>query len=213
MMVARVLIADDHAMLRQGLASLLEQHYEVVGQAKNGHEACTLYEKLNPSLLILDLDMPGLSGLATLKRIIQRDQNARVMILSMHNDCVYVSRAIQAGAKGFITKTDSPEIILDCIQRILKGERYINNELALNLSLYNLEQGSNPIENLSPKEFDVFRRLVDGESVNNIAKELHISYKTVANIQTTVKQKLGAKTAGQLIHIATRFNILKPTNI
>lgn len=211
--MARVLIADDHAMLRQGLRALLEQHYEVVGEATNGNEACSMYEKLQPSLLILDLDMPGISGLATMKRILQRDEHARVLILSMHDDCVYVSRAIQAGARGFITKTDPPEVILEGIQKVLKGDRFINNELALNLSLYNLEQGNNPVEKLSPKEFEVFRRLVEGESISGISKELHISYKTVANVQTSIRQKLGANTTGQLIHIASRFNIIKQTNL
>ena len=210
----KILIADDHIMLRKGLRTMLEESsYNVIGEAHNGEEVCLLFEKLRPDLLILDLDMPGISGLETLARILQRNDRARILILSMHDDCVFASRALQAGARGFVTKMDAPEIILEAIQKIMKGGRFINNDVALNLSIFNLEQGENPTKKLSPREFEVFKRVAEGESLSAIAEQMHIGYKTVANIQTTVRQKLGVETTGQLVHIATRYGVIKPISL
>ncbi|HWU65783.1 MAG TPA: response regulator transcription factor [Methylophilus sp.] len=208
--MAKVMIADDHAMLRQGLRTMLEQaHHEVTTDALSGEEACLLVEKNHPELLILDLDMPGIGGLETLKRILHRKPQMRVLIFSMHDDCIYATRAIQAGARGYVTKTEPPEVVLEAVQKILKGGRYINNELAQSLSMYHLESQENPIQKLSPREFEVFRRIAQGEALAAIAKGMHIGYKTVANIQTSVRQKLGVETTGQLVHIAVRFGIIK----
>lgn len=208
--MAKVMIADDHAMLRQGLRTLLEQaQHQVTADALSGEEACLLVEKNHPDLLILDLDMPGIGGLETLKRILHRKPQMRVLIFSMHDDCIYATRAIQAGARGYVTKTEPPEIVLEAVQKILKGGRYINNELAQSLSMYHLESQENPIQKLSPREFEVFRRIAQGEALAAIAKGMHIGYKTVANIQTSVRQKLGVETTGQLVHIAVRFGIIK----
>ena len=177
--------------------------------ALSGEEACLLVEKNHPELLILDLDMPGIGGLETLKRILHRKPQMRVLIFSMHDDCIYATRAIQAGARGYVTKTEPPEVVLEAVQKILKGGRYINNELAQSLSMYHLESQENPIQKLSPREFEVFRRIAQGEALAAIAKGMHIGYKTVANIQTSVRQKLGVETTGQLVHIAVRFGIIK----
>ena len=208
--MAKVMIADDHAMLRQGLRTMLEQaNHQVTTDALSGEEACLLVEKNHPDLLILDLDMPGIGGLETLKRILHRKPQMRVLIFSMHDDCIYATRAIQAGARGYVTKTEPPEVVLEAVQKILKGGRYINNELAQSLSMYHLESQENPIQKLSPREFEGFRRIAQGEALAAIAKGMHIGYKTVANIQTSVRQKLGVETTGQVVHIAVRFGIIK----
>ena len=208
--MAKVMIADDHAMLRQGLRTMLEQaNHQVTTDALSCEESCLLVEKNHPDLLILDLDMPGIGGLETLKRILHRKPQMRVLIFSMHDDCIYATRAIQAGARGYVTKTEPPEVVLEAVQKILKGGRYINNELAQSLSMYHLESQENPIQKLSPREFEVFRRIAQGEALAAIAKGMHIGYKTVANIQTSVRQKLGVETTGQVVHIAVRFGIIK----
>ena len=208
--MSKVMIADDHAMLRQGLRTLLEQaNHEVMADALNGEEACLLVDRHRPDLLILDLDMPGIGGLETLKRILHRRPQMRVLIFSLHDDCTYATRAIQAGARGYVTKTEPPEVVLEAIQKILKGGRYLNNELAQNLSIYHMEGQENPIQKLSPREFEVFRRIAQGETLATIAKGMHIGYKTVANLQTSVRQKLGVESTGQLVHIAVRFGIIK----
>lgn len=211
--MAKILIADDHAMLRQGLRTLLEQDkHNVVAEATNGEEACALWERHHPDLMTLDLDMPGIGGLETLKRIIHKNENAKILIFSMHDDCIYAIRAVQSGARGYVTKTEPPETILEAVSKILKGGRYLNNELAQNLSMHRLDALDDPIKKLSPREFEVFRRIAEGGSLNSISEAMHIGYKTVANIQTTVRQKLGVETTGQLVHIAMRFGIVKSLN-
>lgn len=209
-MMSKVMIADDHAMLRQGLRTLLEQaNYEVTTDATSGEEACLLVEKNHPDLLILDLDMPGIGGLETLKRILYRKPQLLILVFSMHDDCIYATRAIQAGARGYVTKTEPPEVVLEALDKILKGGRYLNNEMAQNISINHFENHENPIQSLSPREFEIFRRIANGESLTGIAKNMHIGYKTVANMQTTVRQKLGVETTGQLVHMAVRHGIIK----
>lgn len=209
----KIIIADDHAMLRQGLRSLLEVNLKAtVVEATNSEEAYTFFEKYHPDILILDLDMPGIGGLSTLKRILHNNINAKILIFSMHDDCVYATRALQDGARGYVTKTESPEVILDAINKIIKGGRYINNELAQSLSIQSIEEVDNPLQKLSPREFEVFRRIAEGGSLSSISEVMHISYKTVANIQTSVRQKLGAETTGQLVRIAMRNGIVKDIN-
>lgn len=210
--MAKILIADDHAMLRQGLRTLLEHDHNVVAEATTGEEACLFWEQYHPDILTLDLDMPGIGGLETIKRIIHKNTNAKILIFSMHDDCIYAIRAIQAGARGYVTKTEPPETILEAVNKILKGGRYLNNELAQNLSMHKFDAVDEPIKKLSPREFEVFRRVAEGASLNSISEAMNISYKTVANIQTTVRQKLDVETTGQLVHIAVRFGIIKSLN-
>lgn len=206
----RIMIADDHAMLRQGLRTLLEQaNHQVTPDATNGEEACSLVEKNKPDMLILDLDMPGIGGLEALKRILTRKPQMRILVFSMHDDCIYATRAIQAGARGYVTKTDPPETVLEAIEKVLNGGRYLNHDIAQSISMSHFENQDNPIQKLSPREFEIFRRVANGEKLPDVAKAMHIGYKTVANIQTIVRQKLGVETTGQLVHIAVRYGIIK----
>ncbi|MPS49745.1 response regulator transcription factor [Methylobacillus sp.] len=207
-MVQRILLADDHAVVRSGLRILLENAgYQVIAEAESGERACTLWQEHHPDLGILDLDMPGIGGLETLHRIIARDRNARLIIFSMHNDNIYAARSMQAGARGYVVKTDAPEILLEAVKQVLRGGRYIGHELAQHLAMDRFAPSENPLEKLSPREFEVFRRIAEGISLSGIAEELHIGYKTAANIQTQVRQKLNVQTTGQLVHIAIRFGI------
>jgi len=207
-MVQRILLADDHAVVRSGLRILLENAgYQVIAEAESGERACTLWQEHHPDLGILDLDMPGIGGLETLHRIIARDRNARLIIFSMHNDNIYAARSMQAGARGYVVKTDAPEILLEAVKQVLRGGRYIGHELAQHLAMDRFTPSENPLEKLSPREFEVFRRIAEGISLSGIAEELHIGYKTAANIQTQVRQKLNVQTTGQLVHIAIRFGI------
>ncbi len=206
----KIMIADNHAMLRQGLRTLLEQaNYQVTPDATNGEEACSLVEKNKPDMLILDLDMPGIGGLETLKRLLTRKPQMRILVFSMHDDCIYATRAIQAGARGYVTKTEPPETVLEAVEKVLNGGRYLNNDIAQSISMSHFEKQENPIQKLSPREFEIFRRVANGEKLPAVAKAMHIGYKTAANIQTTVRQKLDVETTGQLVHIAVRHGIIK----
>ena len=209
-MVQKILLADDHAVVRSGLRTLLENAgYQIIAEAENGERACTLWQEHRPDLGILDLDMPGIGGLEALHRIIARDPNARVVIFSMHSDNIYAVRAMQAGAKGYVVKTDAPEVLLDAVKQVSRGGRYIGHELAQHLAMERFSPTDNPLEKLSPREFEVFRRIAEGVSLSGIAEQLHIGYKTAANIQTQVRQKLNVQTTGQLVHLAIRFGIVQ----
>lgn len=208
--MSKVLLADDHAVVRQGLKILLKQAgYKVVAEAENGERALQLWQDHRPDIGLLDLDMAGIGGMETLLRILARDAHAKILIFSMHDDNIYAARAIQAGARGYVVKTDAPEILLEAIDQILKGGRYIAHDLAQHLALDRFSLDDKPLQQLSPREFEVFRRIAEGESLSEVAEHLHIGYKTTANIQTQIRQKLGVRTTGQLVHLAIRYGIVE----
>lgn len=212
----RILLADDHAVVRQGLKGLLEQYgYAVCGEAENCDGAYTQWQALRPHLLLLDLDMPGVGGLETIKRILSREAEAKVIVFSMHDDSIYATRAMQAGAKGYIIKTDAPERLLDAIKVVLNGGQYLSVALAQSMAIAQFNKNDRPLDILSPREFEIFRRLANGETLMQIASALHIGYKTTANVQTQIRQKLGIDTTAQLVHLALRLGILQrePENL
>ncbi|CAG0997891.1 Response regulator UvrY [Methylophilaceae bacterium] len=208
--MSKILLADDHAVVRQGLKMLLEQAgYNVVAEAENGERTLQLWQEHRPDIGLLDLDMAGIGGMETLQRILARDAHAKILIFSMHDDNIYAARAIQAGARGYVVKTDAPQVLLEAIGQILRGGRYIAHDLAQHLALDRFSLADKPLDKLSPREFEVFRRIAEGESLSGISEHLHIGYKTAANIQTQVRQKLGVQTTGQLVHMAIRYGIVE----
>ena len=131
-MAQKILLVDDHAVVRQGLKTLLEQAgYHIVAEADSGERACQLWQELHPDLALMDLEMPGIGGLEAMQRILARYPNARILIFSMYSDNIYAARSMQAGARGYVVKTDAPEVMLDAVKQILRGGRYISHELAV----------------------------------------------------------------------------------
>lgn len=183
--------------------------HQVVAEANSGEKAVALWQEHRPDIGLLDLDMAGIGGMETLQRILVRDHHAKLLIFSMHDDNIYAARAIQGGARGYVVKTDPPETVLEAIAQIVHGGRYITRELAQHLALDRFSPGERPLNNLSPREFEVFRRIAQGESLSTISEQLQIGYKTAANVQTQVRQKLGAQTTGQLVHLAIRYGVLE----
>jgi two-component system invasion response regulator UvrY len=203
-----IIIVDDHVVVRQGLRSLLTQWgYQVVAEASNGEAVIQLAQEHPTTLILMDLDMPGLGGLEAIQRVILRVKNAKILVYSMHDDNVYAIRAIQAGAKGYVVKTDDVANLLDAVDNVINGGKYIGQELAQHLAMELITESDNPLGKLSPREFEVFRQLANGSSLNTISTNLNISYKTVANIQTHVKQKLNVKTAANLVHVAIQLGV------
>ncbi|HEY8354126.1 MAG TPA: response regulator [Methylophilaceae bacterium] len=208
--MSKILLADDHAVVRQGLRLLLENAgHQVVAEADSGEKAVALWQEHRPDIGLLDLDMAGIGGMETLYRILARDHHAKLLIFSMHDDNIYAARAIQAGARGYVVKTDPPETVLEAVSQIARGGRYIARELAQHLALDRFSPTERPLDKLSPREFEVFRRIALGESLTTISEQLQIGYKTAANVQTQVRQKLGVQTTGQLVHLAIRYGILE----
>lgn len=203
-----ILLVDDHAVIRQGLKSLFNQWgYRIVGEASSGEAAMLMYKEHKPHLIIMDLDMPGLGGLEAMKRILAHQKTAKILIYSMHDDNIYALRAMQAGAKGYVVKSDDINVLLEAVDKIFKGNRFIGRKVAEHLAIDLMNESNKPLEKLSPREFEVFRQLALGHTLSAIALTLNISYKTVANIQTTIRQKLELKTAANLVHLAIQLGV------
>lgn len=207
-----VILIDDHAVVRAGFRMLLasENSIEIIAEADRGEAACQLFMEKQPDVVVLDLSMPGIGGLECIRRICNRDPNAKILVFSVHDESVYVSRAMEAGAKGYITKNSAPEILVDAIQKIVSGDIYIEAGLEKTFRTHQKEVDyKNLISTLTPKEFDIFCLLAKGLTTHKIADELCLGYKTVANYGTQIKNKFNASTVAELAHIATALGIIK----
>jgi DNA-binding NarL/FixJ family response regulator len=208
----KVILVDDHAVVRAGFRMLLstEADIEVIAEAERGEVACQLYLEQQPDVMVLDLSMPGIGGLESIRRICSRDSNAKILVFSVHDEIVYVDRAMKAGAKGYITKNSAPGILAAAIQKIAQGEIYIEQGLIKDVPLQNSEPDyQSLVDALSAREFDIFLLLAKGLTAHKIADELCLGYKTVANYGTQIKSKLKVSTAAELAHIAMVLNMMR----
>ena len=207
----KIILVDDHAVVRAGFRMLLEtsEAIEVISEASRGEEAIGQYVNLKPDIVVMDLSMPGLGGLETIHRIVQRDGNAKILVFSVYHQRVYVNRALNAGAKGYITKNSAPEILIEAIVTIMQGQNYIEQGLIkINNSIKSQSDYQAIIHQFTPREFDVFRMLAQGMSVQKIADELCLAYKTIANYATQIRKKLQVDTLIDLAHIAEDFGLM-----
>ena len=209
----KVILVDDHAVVRAGFRMLLstEDTIEVIAEAERGEQACQLYLEKQPDVMVLDLSMPGIGGLETIRRICTRDSNAKILVFSVHDERVYVDRAMNAGAKGYITKHAHPETLIAAIQKIAEGEVYIEQGLIRHEATLATSETDYKtiIESLSAREFDVFLLLAKGLTAHKIADELCLGYKTVANYGTQIRSKLKVSSVAELAHIAMVLGVMK----
>lgn len=208
----KVLLVDDHAVVRAGFKMLLAavEGIEVIAEADRGEQAIQLQQKLQPDIVVMDLSMPGIGGLETIRRIMQRDPKAQILVFSVHHEQVYVQRALDAGAKGYITKNSAPNILPLAIDRIVQGQQYIEPGLLKKTDEFTENQDYQKIvEQFSSREFDIFRLLAKGLTVHKIADELCLGYKTVANYVTQIKKKLQISSVAELAHVAVILGIMK----
>jgi two-component system, NarL family, invasion response regulator UvrY len=208
--VIRVLLVDDHAVVRTGFRLLLQSHPEVsvVAEAESGEAACQLYAELSPDVVVIDIAMPGMGGLEALRRIRARNDQARILTLSAHDDPMHARRSLQEGALGFLSKRSAPEALLEAINCVAAGRRYLDAALAQKLALAEFE-GKSPVERLSEREFDVFVRLAGGSTVQRIAQDLKLSASTVGTHLYNIKQKLGVENQSELTLIAIRHGLIE----
>jgi len=206
----RVLLVDDHAVVRTGFRLLLQAHPEtsVVGEADSGESACQRYLELTPDVVVMDLAMPGMGGLEAMRRIRAHHPQARVLALSAHDDITHARRALKEGARGFLSKRSAPEALLEAINTVAVGQRYIDAALAQKLAL-DEGSGGSAVERLSEREFEVFVRLAGGASVQRIADDLKLSASTVGTHLYNIKQKLGASNQSELTLIAIRHGLIE----
>jgi len=207
----KILIVDDHPIVRAGLRRLVNAEPEIeVREAANGREALSLFREQNPTLVILDLNLPDIGGLEVLARLKSVDPNARVLVLSMHDDETHVTRALQAGAAGYVTKNAPPEEFLDAIRRVAGGHTYIEREIAEGLVFANIRASPHPLKDLSSRDLEILRQLAEGRTLSQIADTVGIGYKTAANNCSRIKARLGAASTADLIRIAIRAGLVAP---
>jgi len=208
----RVMLVDDHAVVRTGFRLLLQTVTEVtvIGEAESGEAACQRYPELTPDVVVMDLAMPGMGGLEALKRLRAQHPHARVLALSAHDDPVHARRALQEGALGFLSKRSAPEALIEAVTTVAAGRRYLDAGLAQKLALADIEGGmKSPIERLSEREFEVFIRLASGATVQRIADDLKLSASTVGTHLYNIKQKLDVVNQSELTLIAIRHGLIE----
>lgn len=210
----RVLLVDDHALVRMGFRMLLSgatsgPPVEVVGEVGSGEEACQVYGRLQPDVVVLDLSMPGMGGLEAMRRLAAQDPRVRVLALSAHEDTAHPRRVLRAGALGYLAKRSAPETLLAAVQTVARGERYLDAQTAQALAVAQLEGESSPVDVLSEREFSVFLQLAQGRSVAQIAEALNLSTSTVGTHLYHVKQKLHAGNQSELTLVALRWGLLQ----
>jgi two-component system, NarL family, invasion response regulator UvrY len=199
----KLLIVDDHPVVRAGLRRLLaaEPGLEIV-EAASGQEVIGTFRDAGPDLVLLDLNLPGISGLEVLSRLLIENANARVLVISMYDNPIYVARVLQAGARGYVSKNAPPEQILEAVRRVGAGRTYIEPEMAQELALGNIRPAVHPLSQLSSRDVEILRLLADGSSLTEIADAIGVSYKTVANQCSQLKVKLATPRMADLIRMA-----------
>jgi two-component system, NarL family, invasion response regulator UvrY len=204
----KILIVDDHPIVRSGLRRLLSTEPDFdLEDAATGQEALRVFRQFQPDLVILDLNLPGISGLEVINRLKIENARVHILILSMHDNPIYVTRALQAGAKGYVSKNAPPEEILTAIKRVAGGHICVENEIAQELALWNIRSSSHPLKALSTRDLEILRLLGEGSSLPEIAQVIGVSYKTVANHCTQMKAKLGTPRTADLIRFAISCGI------
>ena len=208
----KVLLTDDHAIVRQGYASLLETLLEPceILEAGSGQEGFAIWQQQQPDLVIMDISLPDISGIETARRILERSEHARILFSSMHDELPMVQQALDTGALGYITKSSSPDILLDAVKRVLQGQPYVEHELATRLAIQG-KGGSDPrLSGITQREFEIFVMLARGLTPGHIADQLCISTKTVSNYSAMLKSKLDVTSTAQMVHLAIRCGLVKP---
>jgi two-component system, NarL family, invasion response regulator UvrY len=206
----RILLVDDHAVVRAGFRTLLENQADllVVAEAESGEAACRQFVEHAPDVVIMDLSLPGIGGLEAIRRIISREAGARILAFSMHEDTIFVEQALQAGARGYIGKSNAPVELVEAVRQIANGSIYIDPDIAQRIAFQKTKGGDTPFENLSTREFEIFCLLAEGLSVSDVATRLSLSSKTIANYATQIKAKLEVNTIAELARLAIRHRIV-----
>lgn len=206
----RVLIVDDHPMVIAGCRGMLSSQPDIeVLEARDAESALEAHATAAPDVVVLDINLPGLSGFELLRRMLKRNPNSRVIVFTMNDDPAFAARSIEHGAKGYIAKSEDPALFIKAVRLVAAGERYLSNQVAQKLAFFDQKHWSNPLEGLNGRELEILRILADGKGMAEIAHIMRISYKTVANSCSLLKRKLGARSRADLIRIAVENKLAK----
>jgi DNA-binding NarL/FixJ family response regulator len=209
----RILIVDDHPIVRQGLALLIanEPDLEVCGEAADAAEAIQLLTTARPDLIVVDISLHSGNGIELIKQIKARDEHARMLVSSMHDEALFAERALRAGAMGYVNKAEATEKVLEAIRQVLRGKIYLSPRMTERMlcravgSEENLE--SSPIDTLSDRELEVFELIGQGLTTRQIANKLHLSPKTVETYRENIKSKLNLTNATELTRHAVQWTL------
>ena len=207
-----VMLVDDHAVVRMGFRMLLDgaDDISVLGEAESGEEAVRRFSELKPDVIVMDISMPGIGGLEAIDRILAKDPEMRILVLSAHEDAMHARRVLKAGAVGYLTKRSAAEELIHAIRVVHRGKTYLEPGIAQQMAVEQVSGERNPVDTLSEKEFKVFLSLAQGRSVQDIADVMSLSPRTVGTHLYNIKQKLGASNSAELAIIAIRAGLINP---
>lgn len=214
----RILIVDDHAVVRQGLVALIAEEDDLVvcGEAENGQKALGELRRLHPDVVLLDISLPGSDGIELLKSMLAEFPKLPIVVLSMHNESLYAIRALRAGGRGYVTKTEAIAEVLVALRKVLAGDLYINPRFSERL-VFNAIQSrdgkmtNSPVDQLSDRELEVLQHIGKGLGTRDIAATLNLSIKTIETHRAHIKEKLGLKDAAEVTRFAAEWGALEAT--
>ena len=205
-----LLLVDDHAIVREGYRALLKKQpgLEVIAEAIDGKQAYQQYKLYSPDVIIMDLSLPGQSGIETIAHIKQRNSAAKILVFTMHQNPRFAALAINAGALGYVTKSSPPEVLLNAIREVYAGRRVLSPDMAQALALEKTSHEKTALESLTTREFEILRLLAEGKAKEEIAQLLNISPKTVSNCHYLIKGKIGVASDIELVHWAIKMQVI-----
>ncbi len=215
----RVMLVDDHAVVREGYRRLIEKHdgIEVVAEAADAASAYSAYKASAPDVVIVDISMPGRGGIDLVRQIRQLDPQARMLMFTMHADATYAMQTFRAGARGYITKSSPPDVLIAAIRSVYAGKTALCDEINRIIASSKLFHEVSPIDALTPREFEILRMILDAKSTDDIANAFNLSPKTVSNHHYSIKSKLGAQSDIELVYLCMKHglvaSILAPISI
>lgn len=199
----RVLIVDDHPIIVAGCAAMLAGEGDIdVVDARDAETGLAAFEAHKPDVTVVDIAMPGVSGLELTRRILEKDPEARIVVFSMNDDPIFAARAIESGARGYVTKNDDPFLLLKAVREVADGGVFLMPKIANQLAFEKSKGTVSPLATLTPRELEILRMLGSGLGMAEIAEATQVSYKTIANSCSIMKRKLGARTPMELLRIA-----------
>jgi two-component system, NarL family, invasion response regulator UvrY len=206
----RLLLVDDHAVVREGYRRLLETRPDlaIVGEAGSAREALEQFRTLSPDVLVLDLSLPDMGGVELIRRLLQRDARARILVFTMHREPLFATQALRAGALGYVTKSSPPDVLVKAVYQVAARSQVISPDIAPDLALALIDRPREPLAELAPREFEILRLLLDGLGPEEIGARLSISAKTVQNCHYQIKGKLGVKSDIELTRLALRMGLI-----
>jgi len=206
----KIMLVDDHAIVREGYRSLLQKqvNMEVIAEASDGAEAYLHYKQYKPDVTVMDISMQGQGGLEAITRIRQLDSLAKILVFSMHQNPSFAVQATHAGALGYVTKSSDPEVLIRAIVDVFQNKYTLSADIAQALALEKLGTDNTALDQLTVREFEILRMLVEAKSTQDIAETLNISPKTVANAHYIIKRKLDVNNDIELTHLAIKMNLI-----